>query len=164
MSFPLPCPPPAFPAQNSIPPAYLFVGYGGLAGWLNQNPTYKQYFWNTGYFPLLIPPNLVTSTLVSSSYNYENVPLCSDVSQLSEYQSLKYNQQLALFHKVYSYNSNAYVNSCTNSTTPIYYTFRDYQELNTYRSAAQLANKLAPFDVMSKASTLNWVAPFPVLF
>jgi len=153
-----------FPSTSSIPPPSLFCGFGGLAGYLNQNPQLKQFFWNTGYFPLLVPPSLITSSLYSSSYNYQDVPLCSNVTQLSEFQGLKYNQQLALFHKVYSFNSNAYVKGVCNGTTPMYYTFKDYQELNNYRSAAQLANKLAPFDVMAKASTLNWVAPFPVLF
>lgn len=155
---------PAFPSQFSIPPPFLFAGYAGLAGWLNQNPTYKQYFVNTNYFPTLLKPNIITSSISSFSYSYEDVPLCSNVSQLSDYQSIKYNQQLALFHKVYSFNSNAYVSSVTNGNIPMYYTFRDAQELSTYRSGAQLANKLAPFQVMAQASTLNWIAPFPVLF
>jgi hypothetical protein len=132
---------------------------------LNQHPSYKQFFWNTGYFPTLIPPSLLASTAISSAgYTYENVPLCSEVTQLSQGQARQYNQQLALFHKVYTFNSNAYVTSLCTGAAPMYYTFKDYQELNNYRSAAQVANKLAPFQVMAQASTLNWIAPFPVLF
>ena len=152
-----------FPSTSAIPDPCLFMLSGGLANWLNQNPTYKSSFVNTGYFPTLIPPEFITSSLVSSGYNYEKVPLCSDVTQLSQGQARLYNQQLALFHKVYTFNSNAYVTATCASTTPMYYTFRDYQELNNYRSAAQLANKLAPFQVMAQASTM-WIAPFPVLF
>ena len=154
---------PAFPSTNSIPDPCLFVGLGGLANWLNQNPSYKSSFVNTGYFSSLIPPEFITSSLVSSGYNYANVPLCSEVTQLSQGQANLYNQQLALFHKVYTFNSNAYVTAQCTGVTPMYYTFRDYKELNNYRSAAQLANKLAPFQVMAQASTM-WIAPFPVLF
>lgn len=155
---------PAFPSTNAIPSPCLFVGMGGLAKWLNENPTYKSSFVNTGYFPALLPSRFIVSSLSSAKYNYEDVPLCSQVSLLSENQSRMYNQQLALFHKVYTFNSNAYVTSLCNGTTPMYYTFRDYQELNNYRSAAQLANKLAPFQVMAQANGVNWIAPFPVLF
>jgi hypothetical protein len=139
------------------------MGMGGLANFLNRNPTYKSSFVNTGYFPTLIPSEFITCTLSSAGYNYENVPLCSNVTQLSENQARLYNQQLVLFHKVYTFNSNAYVTAQCTGISPIYYTFRDYQELNNYRSAAQLANKLAPFQVMAQASTA-WNAPFPVLF
>ena len=152
-----------FPSTTAIPDPCLFTITGGLATWLNQNPTYKSSFVNTGYFPTLIPSEFITSTLSSAMYNYENVPLCSDVTQLSQGQARLYNQQLALFHKVYTFNSNAYVNSQCSGVPPMYYTFRDYQELNNYRSAAQVANKLAPFQVMAQAST-TWIAPFPVLF
>jgi hypothetical protein len=154
---------PTFPANNAIPAPFLFVGMGGLAAWLNQNPTYKSSFVNTGYFPTLIPSEFITSSLSSAKYSYENVPLCSEVTQLSQGQARLYNQQLALFHKVYTFNSNAYVTAQCTGIPPMYYTFRDYQELNNYRSAAQVANKLAPFQVMAQAST-SWTAPFPVLF
>jgi hypothetical protein len=154
--------PPAFPAPNSIPPPYLFLPSGGLAFWLNNNPTYKQYFWNTGYFPTLLPPNLVTSTVSSLGYEYDKVPLSSNLTTLSEYQARRYYQQLTLFHRVYSYNSNAYVQSIINNKTPIYYTFKDSQELTNYRTGVQVANKLSPFQVMQQASTLNWTTPFPV--
>jgi len=155
--------PPPFPAPNSIPPPYLFLPSGGLAYWLNNNPTYKQYFWNTRFFTYLLPPNLITSTISSSGYSYDNVPLCSNVTTMSEYEASRYYQQLVLFHKVYSFNSNAYVQSIINNTTPMYYTFLTAQERTNYRAGVQIANKLSPFRVMQEASTLNWVAPFPVM-
>ena len=37
------------------------------------------------------------------------------------------------------------------------------QERTNYRAGVQIANKLSPFQVMQQASTLNWVAPFPVM-
>jgi hypothetical protein len=135
---------------------------GGLAFWLNQNPTYKQYFWNTGYFPTLLPPNFITSSISTQSYAYENVPLCSYVTTMSDYEARLYYQQLILFHRVYSFNSNAYVQSVINNTAPMYYTFKTSQEQTNYRAGVQIANKLSPFQVMQQASTLNWVAPFPV--
>lgn len=152
-----------FPSTTAIPDPCLFTITGGLATWLNQNPQYKSSFVNTGYFPTLIPSEFITSSLSTAQYNYENVPLCTEVTQLSQGQARLYNQQLALFHRVYTFNSNAYVTALCTNTTPLYYTFRDYQELNNYRSAAQIANKLAPFQVMQQAN-VNWVAPFPVLF
>jgi len=156
--------PPPFPAQFSIPPPYLFDRTGGLAFWLNNNPSYKQYFWPTLYFPTLLPPNLITSSLSSQQYSYANVPLQSNVQTMSDYQAQRYYQQLVLFHRVYSFNSNAYVSSVQNGSTPMYYTFRDTQELTNYRAGVQFANKLSPFQVMANASTLNWIAPFPVFY
>ena len=156
--------PPSFPAQYSIPPSYLFIKTGGLAFWLNNNPSYKQFFVNTEYFPTLLPPNLITSSLSSQQYSYANVPLQSYVQTMSDYEARKYYQQLVLFHKVYTFNSNAYISSIQNGTTPMYYTFKDSQELTNYRAGTQFANKLAPFQVMAQASTLNWIAPFPVFY
>jgi hypothetical protein len=81
---------------------------------------------------------------------------------MSDYEAQRYFQQLVLFHKVYSFNSNAYIQSIINQSTPMYYSFKDYQELTNYRAGVQIANKLSPFQVMQQASTLNWIAPFPV--
>jgi hypothetical protein len=149
---------PVFPSTNSIPPA-CFYNIQGLDGWLNTNPSYKQYF--AGLLPYLIKP--ITSSLSSSGYKYENVPLCSDVTVLSFQQAQQYNQQLRLFQKVYSYNSNAYVDNYNNNGPgPIYYTFADYKELTNYKASVQLVNKLYPFDTMARASTLNWQIPFPI--
>ena len=156
--------PPAFPAQYSIPPPFLFVRSGGLAFWLNNNPTYKQYFWNTKYFPTLLPPNFITSSISSSTYSYDNVPLPTYVQTMSSYEAQRYYQQLVLFHRVYSFNSNAYISSIQNNSTPMYYTFQGTQEHTNYRAGVQFANKLSPFQVMANASTLNWIAPFPVLY
>jgi hypothetical protein len=148
---------PQFPSTSSIPPA-CFYTMQGLASWLNQNPTYKQYF--VGYFPYL---TATTSSLSSAGYNPANVPLASDVTSLSSQQAYQYNQQLQLFYKVYRFNSNAYVtNYNNNGPGPIYYNFKSYAERNNYKSSVALVNKLYPFDAMANASTLNWKIPFPI--
>jgi hypothetical protein len=149
---------PIWPAQNSIPPA-CFYNIEGLEGWLNKNPSYKQYF--VGLLPFLYP---VTSTLSSIGYDPAKVPLCSDVTLLSFQQLQQYQQQISLFQKVYGYNLNAYTTYINCGTPgPVYYTFKDFQERNQYKSAVGLVNKLYPFDIMANASTLNWQVPFPIL-
>lgn len=154
------CPLPQFPSTGAIPPAE-FYNLNGLAEWLNKNPSYKQYF--VGYFPYLLPANLITSTLSSMNYEWQHVPLCANVTTLSQQQSLLYNQQIQLFRKVYTHNSNAYVNSvCGDGKPPIYYTFKDYQEKTQYYAGASLINKLYPFKAMAQASSINWIVPFPI--
>ena len=114
---------PQFPSTNAIPPA-CFYTFQGLAGWLNQNPTYKIPFSYTDAFrPYLIRPDLITSTISSIGYNPQNVPLMSNVQTLSQMQAQQYGQQLALFQKVYTINSNAYVNYVENGVGPVYYNF-----------------------------------------
>ena len=155
---------PAFPSTNSIPPA-CFYNRLGLATWLNQNPSYKQYF--VGYpniFPYL---SSMTSTLSSMQYDVSKVPLTPLVTTLSQNQSLQYSQQLQLFRKVYAFNSNAYVTARTTSSVPIYYSFASYKELAQYKASLGLVNKLYSFDAMANGmndagSTLNWVIPFPL--
>jgi hypothetical protein len=148
-----------FPSTSAIPPA-CFYNMGGLAGWLNQNPSYKQYF--AGYFPELIRPEFITSTLSSLGYKIENVPLCATVTTLSQQQAQQYNKQLQLFYKVYTHNSNAYVNYVDTGVPPMYYTFKTYLEKHEYNSAVALVNKLYPFNVMAEASTIHWQIPFPI--
>jgi hypothetical protein len=144
-----------FPSTNSIPPA-CFYNFQGLANWLNNNPSYKQYF--IGIYPNLQEMN---STLSTIGYDITKVPLCSDVTTLSEYQGRQYNQQLSLFHRIYAYNSNAYVNYINSQTlSPIYYTFRDFQEKTEYCSSVGLVNKLYPLQAM--ANRVGWITPFPV--
>ena len=150
---------PQFPAQYSIPPA-CFYNIQGLSQWLNQNPSKKQYF--IGVFPYLYKQNQITSTLSSFKYNVANVPLGPSVVSLSQGQALMYNQQIQLFQKVYTYNSNAYVNYACSGETPMYYTFKTYQEKAQYTSAVGLVNELFPFRDMAEASTLNWAVPFPL--
>jgi hypothetical protein len=156
---------PTFPAQFSIPPA-CFYNAQGLAGWLNQHPSYKEAFATTGAFPYLIPTSQYRSTMstfgVSTTYSSEKVPLCSNVQTLSQYQALKYGQQIQLFQKIYAVNSNAYVNYVTTGSNPIYYNFLTYNEKNEYNSAVQLINKLYPFKAMADATNLNWQVPFPI--
>ena len=118
---------PQFPSTNSIPPA-CFYNTQGLADWLNKNPSYKIPFSYTGAFPDLFPLTFTPSTFSSIGYNPYTVPLCSDVQTLSQYQALKYNQQIRLFQKVYAYNSNAYVNYKLSGSGPVYYNFFDYKE------------------------------------
>ena len=154
------CPLPVFPAQFSIPPPSFF-DIQGLAGWLNTNSQYKQYF--AGLYEYLLPPELITSTLSSLSYTYSDVPMRTYVQRNNSYQQLLYRNQIALFRKVYGFNSNAYVDYVCNGKPPIYYTYRDYKELNNQQAAVGLINKLYPFNAMGKASTLNWQFPFPVV-
>lgn len=108
--------PSTFPSTNSIPPP-CFYNMQGLSNWLNQNPTYKHYFTNyPEIYPNLVP---MTSTLSSVGYNVENVPLAPQITNLSQFQAQQYTRQLSLFRKVYSYNSNAYMNY-VNNTSSIY--------------------------------------------
>jgi hypothetical protein len=167
-----------FPSTPSIPPA-SFYNIQGLAGWLNQNPSYKQYFvGQTDVSPNLVPR---TPYLSSIGYEYANVPLAPFVTTLSQYQLLQYSNQIALFKKVYTYNSNAYVNyvstaivSPSINNSPIYYRFISYQEYTQYKAAVALVNKLYPFTGMANGyvypnSIINngypdqsWVIPFPL--
>ena len=129
-----------------------------------MNPSYKQYFvYDTDIFPNLVP---MTSTLSSVGYSPQNVPLAPLVTNLADQQARKYQDQLALFRKVYAYNSTVYTNSLQGAT-PIYYTFQTYAQLNGFKEAKQLVNKLYPFDRMTlsqnqNGSTLGWIVPFPL--
>jgi len=106
--------PSTFPSTNSIPPP-CFYNMQGLSNWLNNNPTYKHYFINyPGHFPKLYA---TTSTLSTSGYNLEKVPLSPLITNLSQFQAQQYTQQLNLFRKVYSYNSNAYMDYANNTST-----------------------------------------------
>lgn len=170
-----------FPSTPSIPPA-SFYNLQGLAGYLNQNPESKQFFvGQTNVSPFLIPPSQVTSTLSSFSYNPANVPLAPFVTTLSQQQLLQYSNQIALFRKVYAYNSNAYVNyvstavaSPSTQQAPIYYRFISYQEYTQYKASVALVNKLYPFTGMANQylsgnaddpgflPDRSWVIPFPL--
>lgn len=140
-----------FPAMNSIPPP-CFYNIQGLTNWLNNNPSYKQYF--VGVYP-----NLYNTTKIVG-YDIKNVTISPTVTTLSYNQSVLYNQQISIFKKVYSYNSNAYVNYKCSNTPLIYYTFKSYQEKTQYDSAVALINKLYPFDAMAKGP--KWIVPFPL--
>ena len=123
----------------------------------NLNPTYKINFAYTNTFPFL---SITYSTIFSSFYNPQTVPLAATVTTLSQYQALKYNTQIQLFHKVYATNSNAYINYIATGKSPNYYTFLTYTEKNDYNAAVQLINKLYPFQDMATAA--NWIVPFPI--
>jgi hypothetical protein len=100
----------SFPNPCTIPPASFF-NQQGIAGWLEQNPIFKLAFSFTETFKFLYPPSyaIIFSTFGVPGYNPLNVPLCGNVTTLSQIQARKYNQQLQLFQKVYSTNSNAYI-------------------------------------------------------
>lgn len=150
----------SFPGRDSIPPA-CFYTIKGLAEWLNHNPIYKIPFSYTGEFaPYLIPPELITSTLSSVKYDPQKVPLCAHVTTLSQYQALQYNQQLSLFQKIYTINSNAYINYIATGEGPVYYNFSTFKEKYEYNSGVALVNKLYNFSAMSEA--MNWKVPFPI--
>lgn len=106
--------PSTFPSTNSIPPP-CFYDMLGLSNWLNLNPSYKRYFINyPRHFPYLYA---ITSTLSTSGYNIEKVPLAPLITNLSQFQAQRYTQQMSLFRKVYSYNSNAYMNYAINTSS-----------------------------------------------
>ena len=153
----------SFPAPGSIPPV-TFYNMLGLANWLNLNPTYKNNYASTQTFPYLYPQSYSTIFASTSStfygYNPQNVPLSATVTNLSQYQALKYNTQLHLFQKVYAINSNAYINYISTGKGPLYYNFLTYNEKNDYNAAVQLINKLYPFRDMAIAT--NWIIPFPI--
>ena len=159
-----------FPSTPSIPPA-SFYNIQGLAGWLNQNPESKQYFvGQTVVSPYLYP---MTSSLSSIGYDPANVPLAPFVTTLSQQQLLQYSNQISLFQKVYTYNSNAYVGYTQTGKPPIYYRFINYQEYTQYKASVALINKLYPFEAMANQNIdgnvdgvefpdRSWVIPFPL--
>lgn len=170
---------PTFPNSGSIPPAN-FYQMSGLSEWLNRNPTYKQYFINyPRYFPYLYT-NAAISELVSSAdgafssmysgyvgYNIENVKLSPLVTTLSQHQSIQYREQLDLFRRVYTFNSNAYLESIESNRPPTYFRFQSAKELMEYRGSVALVSKLYPFDAMANGtneygSKLGWIVPFPI--
>ena len=109
----------------------------------------------------------MTSSLSSIGYNIEKVPLSPFVTTMSQSQSQIYRKQLALFHTVYEFNSNAYVSSLQTNTTPQYYYFSTYHDRMEFRSAVSLVDKLYMFRAMADGknehgSTLGWVVPFPL--
>jgi hypothetical protein len=161
---------PPFPLDGSIPPASFYT-IQGLPMYLNQNIQYKIYYSDIPQFPYL---SIYADELFpesSATYQEENVPLSPFLSNMNQSQLLTYQQQLQLFKKVYEYNSNAYITYLSNPGTargPIYYTFNTYKELNNYKAALKLANRLYPFDQMADAYNiqtgvpLNWIVPFPM--
>ncbi len=151
----------SFPGYGAIPPACFYTAQG-LASWLNFNPIYKINFASTQTFSYLLPSfyTVLFSTIGIQGYNPENVPLCSNVTTLSQIEARKYNTQLQLFQKVYTINSNAYVNYVATGQGPIYYTFKTNQERSDMNSAVALVNKLYPFSDMAVA--VGWQVPFPL--
>jgi len=101
-----------------------------------------------------------TTTSTFFGYNPQNVPLAATVTNLSQYEAIKYKTQLQLFQRVYATNSNAYINYISTGKGPFYYNFVTYNEKNDYNAAVQLVNKLYPFRDMATATT--WIIPFPI--
>lgn len=150
---------PAFPSTNSIPPE-SFYNIQGLAQWLNDNPTFKQYFVD-GSLNISVEISSLSTSLSSISYDPLGIQLCSDITTITQSQLQQYTQQIKLFRNIYSYNSNAYVDYINGNTlSPIYYTFKSYQEHIQYKSAVSLINTLYPFQEM--ANRVGWIVPFPI--
>jgi hypothetical protein len=151
-----------FPAPNTIPPPCFFT-IEGLPAWLNQNPSYKEYF--VGTYPTLVE---MTSSLSTIGYDTSKVPLPPTVTNLSDQQYRKYQKLLDNFRKVYAFNSNAYVTSKALNTTPVYaYLGGTYAAQTEHREAVGLVNRLYPLRAMAGSpnaagSTLGWVIPFPI--
>jgi len=161
-----------FPSTPSIPPA-SFYNIQGLAGWLNQNPSYKYFFvGQTDVSPYLFPMTSSISSFSLGQYDAANVPLAPFVTTLSQQQLLQYSNQISLFRKVYTYNSNAYVDYAKTGKPPVYYRFITYQEYTQYKASVALINKLYPFNAMANGNStisnvpsipqLSWVVPFPL--
>ena len=140
-----------FPEEGSIPPA-SFYNFGGFATFLNQNPSYKL------IFASLYTGPIITSTISSLGFDITKVPLCPDVTIMSFNQMQEYSNQLGLFRKIYTYNSNAYVDSQISGISPVYYNFTNYNELMKYKASVGLVNKLYNFKIMSE----YWSFPFPI--
>jgi len=145
---------PVFPEKGSIIPAG-FYNIQGLPTWLNNNPSYKEYF--VGVYPYLYN---MTSSLSTIGYNINSVTIASDVTALSNSQSILYNQQLSIFSMIYAHNSNAYVNHVCSNTPLIYYTYKSYQEKTKYDAAVGLITKLYPLSAMANGP--GWIVPFPL--
>ena len=161
-----------FPSTPSIPPA-SFYNIQGLAGWLNQNSSYKYFFvGQTDVSPYLFPMTSSISTTYLGEYDAANVPLAPFVTTLSQQQLMQYSNQISLFKRVYAYNSNAYVGYTQTGKPPIYYRFISYQEYTQYKASVALINKLYPFNAMANGNStisnvpsvpqLSWVVPFPL--
>jgi len=156
---------PVFPNKGSIPPA-SFYNLQGLSNWLNNNPSYKQYYINyPSQFPNLYPMN---STLSSLQYDITAVPLGPLVQTLDYSQMFKYQRQMEQFQRVYTFNSNAYVQSKVNDTPPLFYSYSSYKELMEQKMAVSLVSKMYPFDAMAygqneDGASMNWVVPFPLI-
>ena len=161
-----------FPSTPSIPPA-SFYNIQGLAGWLNQNSSYKYFFvGQTDISPYLFPMTSSISTTYLGEYDAANVPLAPFVTTLSQQQLMQYSNQISLFRRVYAYNSNAYVDYTKTGKAPTYYRFITYQEYTQYKASVALINKLYPFNAMANGNStisdvpsipqLSWVVPFPL--
>jgi hypothetical protein len=166
---------PPFPLDGSIPPV-TFYTIQGLPMFLNQNVQYKVYYTDNPQFPYLTVNADVIYPGVFDTYDIESVPLSPLLSNMNTSQLLTYQEQLALFMKVYEHNSNAYItyassyvsNPETATNGPIYYTFQNYKEMTNYKAGLQLVNRIYPFDIMANAHDqitgvpLRWIVPFPL--
>lgn len=143
---------PVFPAENSIPPAQFF-NIGGFATYLNTNPSVK-----TALFYHLFPNVVITSTMSSFGFSPANYLLCPNVTTLQNSQVTLYKGDIEVFQKVYGYNSNAYITSLATNKSPIYYTYKDMNELMQYKAGVGVINKLYNFNVILH----YWSIPFPI--
>ncbi len=75
---------------------------------------------------------------------FNNTTTASPVQMLNFQTQLKYQQQLAVFRKVYDYNYTAYYTMANRNKNgnPIYYRFQSSSELSVFREASALVNKL----------------------
>lgn len=75
---------------------------------------------------------------------FDNPLTYNTVTMLNFQTQFKYQQQLALFRKVYDYNYTAYYTMANRNPNgnPIYYRFISASELSAFREATALVNKL----------------------
>lgn len=168
--------PSLFPMTYIVPPSNLFT-LQGLSGWLNENPTYKQYFVNQPtYFPYLLTTSTATeyqamATVlpqygIYTNYSIEKVPISPFITMLDQRDSLLFREHIRLFRQVYEHNSNAWVNYIEHQIPPVYYRFPSSSERTKYLTAKGTISKLYPFDAIANAkneagSSLGWIFPFP---
>jgi len=166
-----------FPDPNSIPPSNFFT-LQGLPGWLNEHPTYKQYFINNPkYFPQLLMGSTVSEYAAAAKvapdygiyekYQIEKIPLAPFITMNDQNDLRMFRDHIRLFRQVYEHNSNAWMAYIEKGVEPVYYRFPSSSERTRYLTARGTVYKLYPFDAIANAtsemgSTLGWVIPFPL--
>lgn len=135
-------PPPIFPLT---PPSASFFTINGLAAQLQQEP-YVEY----------VPYMISTLQAVSSPFNLLDYIDTPTGNMFSSYQLQTYNQQLAQFRTVYSYNQAAYSTAQATGTAPRYFTFVTYKDQSNYRTAVGLINRLYNPNLMAYMFAIPW--------
>jgi hypothetical protein len=127
-------------------PDACFFDMNGIAAQLTD-PQYEQ---------ILIDIAAFISTF-QYPLNLNDITGSRPVKWLSTGQQHEYNQQIALFRKVYAYNKCAYSTATASGTAPQYFKFITYKDYNNYQTSIGTINKLYPPVLMD----LFFDIPFP---